>query len=130
MKNLKSIAAIIFLSTFITTTSKAQINSTLNNNFSVKYIGIEGNYVCFLVEIKEVSATDKILKISDKVEGELYAENWNIKSTLQKFKIEKKDTQVLIFNLSAGNKEYKKTYSFSTKLTENTVVKEEDLVML
>ena len=64
------------------------------------------------------------------MEGELYAENWNTKSTLQKFKIERKDGQVLIFNLSTGKKEYSKTYRFSTNLTENAVVKEDDLVTL
>jgi hypothetical protein len=132
MKSLKSIAAILIATTFIGNTSIGQTNTALKNNknFSVKYTGVEGDYICFLIETKGINTTDKILKINDKVEGELYAENWSKKSTLQKFKIERKDGQVLIFNLSTGNKEYSKTYSFSTNLTENAVVKEDDLVTL
>jgi hypothetical protein len=132
MKSLKSIAVILIASTFIGNTSMAQTNTTLkkNNNFSVKYTGVEGDYVCFLIEIKGIDAANKTLKINDKVEGELYAENWITTSTLQKFKVERKEGQVLIFNLSTGNKEYSKTYSFSTQLTENAVVKEDDLVIL
>jgi hypothetical protein len=132
MKSLKSITAILIASTFIGNTSMAQINTGQknSNNFSVKYTGVEGDYVCFLIETKGINTTNKVLKINDKVEGELYAENLNTKTTLQKFKIERKDGQVLIFNLSTGNKEYSKTYSFSTNLTENAVVKEDDLVTL
>jgi hypothetical protein len=132
MKSLKSIAAILIASTFIGNTSMAQTNtpSENNNNFSVKYTGVEGDYVCFLVEISGIDAKDKTLKINDRVEGELYIDNLATNATLQKFKIEKKEGQVLIFNLSTGNKEYSKTYSFSTQLTENAVVKEGDLVIL
>jgi hypothetical protein len=132
MKSLKSIAAILIATTFIGNTSMAQTNTGLknNNNFSVKYTGVEGDYVCFLIETKRLKTTDKILKINDKVEGELYIDNLTSDFTIQKFKIERKDGQVLIFNLSTGNKEYSKTYSFSTNLTENAVVKEDDLVIL
>ncbi len=132
MKSLKSIAAILIASTFIGNTSMAQTNTTVKNenNFSVKYLGIEDDYICFLLEIKGITEPNKTLLIKDKAEGELYVENWNNKSSLQKFKIERKDGQVLIFNLSTGNKEYSKTYSFSTNLTENVVVKEDDLVTL
>jgi hypothetical protein len=132
MKNLKSIAVILIASIFIGNTSMAQTNTAFNNNnnFLVKYTGVEGDYICFLIEINGINATNKTLKINDKLEGELYAENWSSTSTLQKFKIERKDGQILIFNLSIGNKEYSKTYSVSTKLTENIVVKENDLVIL
>jgi hypothetical protein len=132
MKTLKSIAVILIASMFISNSSIAQRNTSLksNENFSVKYTGVEGDYICFLVETKGINITDKTLKINDKVEGELYIDNLSSASTIQKFKIERKDGQVLIFNLSIGNKEYSKTYSFSTQLTENAVVKEDDLVIL
>ncbi len=132
MKTLKSIAVILIASMFFTNSSIAQTNTVAKTekDFSVKYAGVEGDYICFLIEINGLTNNAKTLKINDKVEGELYAEDWNTKSTLQKFKIERRDGQVLIFNLSAGNKEYSKTYSFSTKLTENAVVKEGDLVIL
>jgi outer membrane protease len=132
MKTLKSIAVILIASMFITNSSIAQTNASVktNQNFSVKYIGVEGDYRYFFIDISGIDAKDKTLKINDKVEGELYAENWNAKSSLQKFKIERKDGQILTFNLSTGKKEYSKTYSFSTQLTENNIVKEDDLVIL
>jgi hypothetical protein len=132
MKTLKSIALILIAFTFMSNASMAQTNIALKNNneFSVKYTGIEGEYICFLIETKGINTANKTLKINDKVEGELYMDNLTSDFTIQKFKIERKDGQVLIFNLSTGNKEYSKTYSFSTQLTENAVVKEDDLVML
>ena len=132
MKNLQSVVTIFIASIFIGNASMAQTTTSVKktNDFSVKYTGVEGDYICFLIEITGINDKDKTLIINDKLEGELYAENWNTKSTLQKFKIERKDGQVLIFNLSTGNKEYSKTYRFSTNLTENAVVKEDDLVTL
>jgi hypothetical protein len=74
MKTLKSIVAILIASIFITNGSIAQTSSALknNNDFSVKYTGIEGDFICFLIETKGIKAANKILKINDKVEGELY----------------------------------------------------------
>ena len=132
MKSLKSIAAILIACTLICNSSMAQTSTALKNddNFSVKYTGVEGDYICFLIEIKGINGKYKTLKINDKKEGELYAENWNTTSNIQKFKIEIKDGQVLVFNLLTGGKEYSKTYSVSTKTIENTFVKEDDLVTL
>ena len=132
MKNLQSVVTIFIASIFIGNASMAQTTTSVKktNEFSVKYTGVEGDYVCFLIEITGINDKDKTLIINDKTEGELYAQNLNTKSTLQKFKIERKDGQVLIFNLSIGNKEYSKTYRFSTSLTENAFVKEDDLVTL
>ena len=132
MKNLQSVVTIFIASIFIGNASMAQTTTSVKktNDFSVKYTGVEGDYICFLIEITGINDKDKTLIINDKTEGELYAQNLNTKSTLQKFKIERKDGQVLIFNLSIGNKEYSKTYRFSTSLTENAFVKEDDLVTL
>jgi hypothetical protein len=132
MKNLKSIAVILIASMFITNSTTAQ-TSTLtktDNNFSVKYAGLEDNYLCFLIEINDIDGKNKTLKINDKVEGDLYAENWATKHPIQKFKIERNGNQILTFNLSTGNKNYSKTYSFTTQLTENTIVKEDEFVAL
>jgi hypothetical protein len=132
MKNLKSIAVILIASMFITNSTTAQ-KSTLvktDNNFSVKYAGLEDNYLCFLIEINDMDGKNKTLKINDKVEGDLYVENWATKYSIQKFKIERNGNQILTFNLSAGNKNYSKTYSFTTQLTEKTIVKEDEFVAL
>lgn len=130
MKNLKVSLAIICLF-LITTTLNAQISSTVKNedNFSVKFTGIQDNYLCFQVEIKDMYK-NSVLKISDKTEGELYTQNWKVKSPYQVFKIEKKDGQQLIFNLQTGSKEITKIFSAKTKMIENTIVEENGLVVL
>ena len=130
MKNLKVSLAIICLF-LITTTLNAQISSTVKNedNFSVKFTGIQDNYLCFQVEIKDMYK-NSVLKISDKTEGELYTQNWKVKSPYQIFKIEKKDGQQLIFNLQTGSKEITKIFSAKTKMIENTIVEENGLVVL
>ena len=129
MKKLKGSLTIICLF-LITTTLNAQISSAVKkeDNFSVKFTGIQDNYLCFQVEIKD-TYKNSILKISDKTEGELYTQNWKVKSPYQVFKIEKKDGQQLIFNLQTGSKEITKIFSATTKMIENTIVEENGLVI-
>ena len=130
MKNLKVFVSIV--SFFVITTAlKAQtINAEKKeDNLSVKFTGVQDNYLCFQVEIKGIG-NNSILKISDKSEGELYTQNWKAKSPFQIFKIEKKDGQQLIFNLQMGSKEITKIFSARTKMIENTIVEENGLVIL
>ncbi len=130
MKNLKVLASMISLF-LITTNLKAQAIAAVkyDDNFSVKFTGVQDNYLCFQVEIKGTNNSGT-LKISDKSEGELYTQNWKVKSPFQFFKIEKKDGQQLIFNLHVGNKEIIKTFTASTKIIEDTIVEENGLVIL
>jgi hypothetical protein len=130
MKNLKVLVSIISLF-LITTTVKAQTVNAVKkeDDFSVKFTGVQDNYLCFQVEIKSTD-NKSILKISDKSEGELYSQNWRVKSPFQIFKIEKKDGQQIIFNLQTGNKEIVKTFSATTRIIENTTVEENGLVIL
>ena len=129
MKNLKVSLAVICLFLIITTLN-AQTASTVKkeDNFSVRFTGIQNNYLCFQVEIKDMYK-NSILKISDKSEGELYTQNGKVKSPYQVFKIEKKDGQQLIFNLQTGSKEITKIFSATTKMIENTTVEENGLVI-
>ena len=115
----------------MSTTLKAQAVNTVkyDDDFSVKFTGVQENYLCFQVEINNVD-NNSVLKISDKSEGELYTQNWKIKSPFQVFKIEKKDGQKLVFNLKTGNKEISKTFSATTKMVENTIIEENELVVL
>ena len=130
MKNLKVLVSVVSLF-FITSNLQAQAISTVNieENFSVKFTGVEDNYLCFQVEIKGMN-NNGILKISDRIEGELYTQNWKVRSPFQVFKIERKEGQQLIFNLQTGNKEISKTFSTTTRLIENTIVEENGLVIL
>ena len=130
MKNLKVLVSVVSLF-FITSNLQAQAISAVNieENFSVKFTGVEDNYLCFQVEIKGMN-NNGILKISDRIEGELYTQNWKVRSPFQVFKIERKEGQQLIFNLQTGNKEISKTFSTTTRLIENTIVEENGLVIL
>lgn len=130
MKNLKVFVSLVSLFV-ITTNLKAQAVNAANyeDNFSVKYTGVQNNYLCFQVEIKGINNAI-IFQISDKSEGELYSQNWKVKSPFQFFKIEKKDGQQLIFNLHIGKKEIIKTFTASTKMIEDTIVQENGLVIL
>ena len=130
MKSFKVIlsAVSLFLISF---GSKAQAVSVVmpQDNFSVKFTGVQENYLCFQVEITS-NDNNSILKISDKTEGELYTQNWKPKYPFQFFKIEKKDGQQIIFNLKTGNKIVTKTFSATTRTVENTIVEENELVIL
>ena len=130
MKNLKVLVSVVSLF-LITTTLKAQAVTAekYEDNFTVKFTGVQDNYLCFQVEIKNMD-NNSILKISDKSEGELYTQNWKFKSPYQVFKIEKKDGQNLIFNLKTGHKEITKLFSATTRMIENTIVEENGLVVL
>ena len=130
MKSLKVLVAIVSLF-FIATTLKAQAVAVakVEDNFSVKFTGVQDNYLCFQVEILS-NDNNSILKISDKTEGELYTQNWKAKSPYQFFKIERKDGQQIIFNFKSGLKEMTKTFSATTRMVEDTIVEENGLVIL
>ena len=130
MKSFKVILSAISLF-LISFGSKAQAVSVVmpQDNFSVKFTGVQENYLCFQVEITS-NDNNSILKISDKTEGELYTQNWKPKYPFQFFKIEKKDGQQIIFNLKTGNKIITKTFSATTRTVENTIVEENELVIL
>lgn len=132
MKNLKVVLTVMVVIFLLGGEVKAQSfeAAKMEDNFSVKFTGTEDNYLCFQVEVKGLNENVSILKISDKQEGELYAQNWRVKTPFQIFKIEKKDGQQLIFNLQAGSKEFIKTFSTTTRLIENTIVEENGFVVL
>ncbi len=128
MKKLKMISTAVLAAIVMSTSANAQSTTKTNNNegvFTVKYAGHEGNYLCFVVEVN--AALDKVatLKVSDKVEGELYAQNWKSTCRVQKFKIEKKeDAQELNFKFIVGDKAFTKTFATTVSLVENVIVDE------
>ncbi len=131
MKTLKTLG-IFFIALFLMKTANAQSLKTDKTevNFSVKYIGTEGEYLCFQVEFTSAADYNTVLKISDRTEGELYTQNWKAKAPQQIFKIEKRDGQQLVFNLQNGGKATTKVFSTSTKLVENTTVVENAVASL
>lgn len=132
MKNLKKISTAIFAVILFATAASAQTNASLvtDNNFSVKFVGIEEDYLCFQVDIADLKNKEALLRIDDKIEGELYSENFSATTQTLKFRIEKKEGQELNFSLTSGKKVYSKSFTSTTKFSESTTVKENAIAVL
>lgn len=132
MKTMKTIVAIIIIAMFLVSNSNAQTTSTASTNesFSVKYTGEKEGYLCFHIEFNGGNTKNKLLRISDKTEGELYTHFFPISTVTQNFLIEIQEEQVLVFNLTIGNKTYTKSYSFKTLFSEKPTFIEGELAAL
>jgi hypothetical protein len=132
MKKLKNIATAITAVVLFATTAAAQTVKTENVNepLTVKYIGVEEDYLVFQVEIKTDNSNLSLLKINDKAEGELFSQNLKANGQFKTFKIEKMDGQEISFKLLTGKKIYTKTFSATTSAVEKTTVNENDVVVL
>jgi hypothetical protein len=128
MKKLKMISTAVLAAIVMSTSANAQSTTKTNHNegvFTVKYAGHEGDYLCFVVEVN--APFDKIatLKVTDKAEGELYAQNWKTTCRVQKFKIERKEEgQELNFKFVVGDKTFTKTFATTVSVVENVLVDE------
>ncbi len=131
MKNLKLVVAFVIATVLATSNSYAQatINNTNDDVFNVKYIGDKNGYLYFEVEIKDEAVKNKMLKITDAKEGELYVNFVDFKPKTQLYKIEKTESQEILFNLTIGNKMHSKSYTYKTDdldestFTQNTIAK-------
>jgi hypothetical protein len=132
MKKLKisillgAIAVLLSNTTFAQSLTKSENESSLK----VKFIGSDDDYLTFQVDIKVMQNNLARIKISDKVEGELYTQSFNKKSPFLIFKIEKQLGQELIFNLFDGNKVITKSFTTTKKVEETITVKENDVAVL
>ena len=137
MKTLTTKIIAVAIASFVITanTASAQaVNASYSvktaEPLSVKYLGSDENYLLFEVTVNAADAKAAVLGVSDKNEGELYAENVRATAKTQKLKIEKRDSQELNFKLSVGANTYNKSFSINTSRVENTVVSEKDLTVL
>ncbi len=131
MKTLKfKLIAAVFATCMITAnaTSAQAVRASYSVNadepFSVKYLGNDGDYLLFEVVVKSAVNKTASLGISDKAEGELYANNFRTNLKVQTIKIEKRDNQELNFKLELGKAVYNKSFSINTSRVENIVVSE------
>ena len=125
MKNLRTIAtAIITLVLFSNSATAQSTTSPANEAFSVKYIGNDEGYILFQVAVNSVSQNFTLLKINDKIEGEIYSKSYKKGTKLTTFKIEKKDAQELSFILLTGKKVYTKTFHAATHSIKSTIANE------
>lgn len=127
MKIIKNITAALFTAVLFTTAASAQ--TVAGEPLTVKYIGMEENYLLFQVEVN-TSANFSLFKINDKAEGELFSQSWKSSNKPLTFKIEKKDSQELSFTLVSGKKAYSKNFATTTNTVETTSVTEAEVVKL
>ncbi len=132
MKNLKNISTAILAVILFAASASAQSSKLdkTETNFSVKFVGIEDNYLCFQVDIADSYNKVASLKISDRNEGELYSNNVKIDAKTLNFRIEKKEGQELDFQLLSGGKLFSKTFSTNTKTIEKVIVQENEVAVL
>ncbi len=132
MKNLKNISTAILTVILFAASASAQSSKLdkTETNFFVKFVGIEGDYLCFQVNISDSYNKVAVLKISDRNEGELYSNNFKIDTKSLNFRIEKKEGQELDFQLLSGGKLFSKTFSTNTKTTEKVIVQENEVAVL
>ncbi len=126
MKTTKLILAMFTTILLLSTSSFAQSSNATRGEepFTVHYAGSQNDYLYFTVTLKDLSNDSKVLKINDRIEGELYRQNLDTKMTTMTFKVEKNEGQIISFNLAVGEKQYSKTFSFATKVITNLVTEE------
>lgn len=117
MKKSLIITAGIFYFASLATNTVAQTVIPASNQIdtseplTVRFLGSQGDYLIFRVEIKTGNVGHSILQIDDAIEGELYSNPIYTNSKFQVMKIEKRENQVLDFKLISGKKVYTKTYT-------------------
>ena len=129
MKNLRNIATAILAVILFSTAAAAQ-TKTANEPFTVKYIGNDEGYILFEVAVNTLDKNYTLLKINDKIDGEIYSQSYKKGTKQTTFKIEKKDAQELIFRLLSGKTVYTKTFYTSVNNVESTTVNENDDVVV
>jgi hypothetical protein len=98
--------------------------------FTVKYLGTDGNYLLFEVNLKSDFAGQAKFKVEDKDAGPLYYNNFKSNFNIKTLKVEKKDAQELDFIVTLNKTTYSKSFSISTSQVENVTVSEKDITRL
>lgn len=138
MNKLKNVAVAIASMVAFSNVSVGQaIQANYNVNaagyeapFAVKYLGNDGIYLLFEVNVKSAPSEYTHLAIVDKKEGELYASRLSPDFDTKTIKIERNGNQVINFKLMVGRKTYSKVFSVNTSNVETTTVAERDITKL
>lgn len=131
MKNLRNIATAILAVILFSNAANAQTAAApAKEAFTVKYIGNDEGYILFQVAVNTSDKNYTLLKINDKIDGEIYSQSYKKGAKLTTFKIEKKDAQELSFRLLTGKTVYTKTFYTSVSNIESTTVNENDDVVV
>ena len=78
---------------------------------TVKYLGVNDEYLVFEVTLKAGSLKNPFLQIEDEMAGEIYSETISANTKTIKFRIEKGEDQSLSFYLISGKKTYARSFS-------------------
>jgi hypothetical protein len=135
MKKLKNIAIAVAAVVIFSDISHAQSleaghAAKYEQPLGVKYLGTDGEYLSFEVNIQPDGGDRLLFAIADENEGELYSSRFLPAKKVQTFKIEKRNGQKLDFKLEVGRKTFSKSFSVNTNAVEKTTVSESDLTVL
>lgn len=130
MTNLKNIAAAVASLVIFSSIANAQVSTGLPEAYntgyseplSVKYLGADANYLTFEVSIAPQFISKSQVKLVDKEEGYLYSFNFTKGKNVTIVKVEKRDKQVLNFDMVANKKVYTKSFSVNTSVEEKISV--------
>ncbi|MES2891281.1 MAG: hypothetical protein V4725_04690 [Bacteroidota bacterium] len=137
MSTIKNIAAAALSFVLIAGAANAQTaiptsyaSVTNADEFGVKYLGSDAEYLVFEVKIESPVLESASFKVEDGNEGVLYSANQKDMAAVKRVKIEKKDYQSLNFKLVVGKKTYSKSFSVNTSMIERTNVAESEITKL
>lgn len=133
LKNIAVAVASIVIFTNITnaqTAVKANYSVNYEEPMAIKYLGEDGDYLVFRVNVQPPVSGSAYFEIADKNVGALYSSNLTASPKVQTIKIEKKDDQVINFKLVVGKKTISKSYTVNSNIVETTIVSEKDITRL
>lgn len=103
------------------TASAVNYSTSVEEPLTVEYLGEQGDYLLFHVEVKSGTNKNVSFVLKDKNEGEIYSAKYS-KDKIQTIKVEKTGNQQLDFNLTIGKESYSKTFTVIPTVTLTTLV--------
>lgn len=113
MTKIKNILAALTVLLFSATAFAGTVdpNAPVKEPLNIEYIGNDGNYLLFKVNVEQGDVANASFEINDKAEGNLFTKSINGDFKYKTIKIEKKDDQELDFVLTLGKSTYSKSFT-------------------
>jgi hypothetical protein len=109
----KNLLVVLITLALLISTGIAQPSTPANSEdpLSVKYIGMDGDFLLFEVTLIAGNMKDPLFAIEDETEGEIYSKSVAANARTIHFRIEKTTDQSLSFYLVSGKKLYTRSFS-------------------
>ena len=109
---------------------KASYSVSATDPLKVVFLSDEGETLLFKVTLNSKFATPALFSVYDQSEGQLFSGLLPVNTTERTVRIEKREGQILDFQLILGKKIYSKTFSSRTSIVETTTVSKIDITKL